>query len=210
MFFSYEIKKRMFDLKLFRKDNKLSQKELADLLNCSQSYISALESGRKPVLDAQISILEKKFGGIKKYITKKLIPDGNNNGIRYWADVDATGGNIAQFDDSLSARRIDIQIPEFSDCTDAINIYGDSMYPRFKSGQIIILKEWEECFISFGNAYLIITRNGNRMVKYINPGKSENTVCCSSENPGYAPFEVPKEDILKLYLVKGSIEKCAL
>ncbi len=200
----------MFDLKLFRKDNKLSQKELADLLNCSQSYISALESGRKPVLDAQISILEEKFGDIKKYIINPSPFCGNVNGIRYWADVDATGGNIAQFDDNLSARRIDIQIPEFSDCTDAINIYGDSMYPRFKSGQIIILKEWEECFISFGNAYLIITRNGNRMVKYINPGRSENTVTCSSENPSYAPFEVPREDILKLYLVKGSIEKCAL
>lgn len=53
------------------------------------------------------------------------------------------------FDDLLTPNYIDISIPEFRDCTDAVNLYGDSMSPLYKSGQIIILKQWSENFIDF-------------------------------------------------------------
>lgn len=130
--------------------------------------------------------------------------------IRYWQDVDATGGDVTLFDDTITNRHIDLSIPEFSDCTDAVNIFGDSMAPLYKSGQIIILKEWTENFIDFGNVYFIITRNGNRMVKYLKKGSDAAHVLCVSENPEFDPFEIRLEDVLKLYIVKGSISKNAL
>lgn len=130
--------------------------------------------------------------------------------IRYWVDVDATGGGVQLFDDTLSSRHIDIQIPQFSDCTDAVNLSGDSMHPLYRGGDIIILKEWTESFIEYGNVYLIITRNGNRMVKRIQPGGDAAHITCVSENPDYKPFEVERGDILRLYIVKGSISKNVL
>lgn len=130
--------------------------------------------------------------------------------IRYWTDVDATGGGVQLFDDTLTKEYIDISIPEFRDCTDAVNIYGDSMAPLYKSGQIIILKEWTENFIDFGNVYLVITRNGNRMVKYLKKAKDDAHVLCVSENPEFDPFEIEKASILKLFIVKGSISKNVL
>ena len=130
--------------------------------------------------------------------------------IRYWVDVDATGGGVQLFDDTLSSRHIDIQIPQFSDCTDAVNLSGDSMHPLYRGGDIIILKEWTESFIEYGNVYLIITRNGNRMVKRIQPGGDAAHITCVSENPEYKPFEVERGDILRLYIVKGSISKNVL
>ena len=130
--------------------------------------------------------------------------------IRYWTDVDATGGGVQLFDDTLTNEYIDISIPEFRDCTDAVNIYGDSMAPLYKSGQIIILKEWTENFIDFGNVYLVITRNGNRMVKYLKKAKDDAHVLCVSENPEFDPFEIEKASILKLFIVKGSISKNVL
>lgn len=132
--------------------------------------------------------------------------------IRYWVDADATAGELQLYDDTQTAnvRYIDINIPEFGDCTDAVNLYGDSMYPLYKSGQIIILKEWVESFIDFGNVYLIITRNGNRMVKYIRKGTHDGCVLCASENPAFEPFEIALTDICKLYIVKGSIKKDTL
>lgn len=38
-----------FDLKRFRIDRKLTQKELAELLMCKQNYISNIENGIKPI-----------------------------------------------------------------------------------------------------------------------------------------------------------------
>ena len=130
--------------------------------------------------------------------------------IRYWPDVDATAGGVELFDDTITARHIDLDIPEFRDCTDAVNLYGDSMFPLYKSGQIILLKEWSENYIDFGNVYFVVTRNGNRMVKYLRKGSDDAHVLCVSENKDFDPFEIEKADILRLFLVKGGIVKNTL
>lgn len=137
-------------------------------------------------------------------------PPSTKTRIRYWVDVDATAGGVELFSDEITAKYIDLAIPEFSDCTDAVNLYGDSMLPLYKSGQIIILKRWTESFIDFGNVYLIVTQSGNRMVKYIRKGPDATHVLCVSENQDFDPFEIEKSDILHLYLVKGGISKNTL
>lgn len=134
----------------------------------------------------------------------------NSHRIRYWVDVDATAGGVTQFDDMMSSQYIDLAIPEFSDCTDAVNLYGDSMLPLYKSGQIIILKEWKESFIDYGNVYLVVTKKGNRMVKYLRKGSDADHVMCVSENKEFDSFEILMDDILRLYLVKGGISKNTL
>lgn len=133
-----------------------------------------------------------------------------SHSIRYWVDVDATAGGVTMFDDMITKNYIDLNIPEFRDCTDAVNLYGDSMAPLYKSGQIIILKEWTESFIDFGNVYLIVTKSGNRMVKYLRKGTDKQHVLCVSENKEFDPFEIEIGDILRLYLVKGSVQKNTL
>lgn len=133
-----------------------------------------------------------------------------HNRIRYWVDVDATAGGVTLFEDQVTDKYIDLDIPEFHDCTDAVNLYGDSMLPLYKSGQIIILKEWMESFIDYGNVYLVITKRGNRMVKYLRKGSDAQHVLCVSENKNFDPFEIEKDDILRLYLVKGGISKNTL
>lgn len=136
--------------------------------------------------------------------------DVSRRRIRYWVDVDATAGGVTLFDDMDEKKYIDMAIPEFGDCTDAVNLYGDSMLPLFKSGQIIILKEWRESFIDYGNVYLVITKNGNRMVKYLRRGSDAQHVLCVSENRDFDPFEIDRSDILRLFIVKGSISKNTL
>lgn len=63
-----------FDLKRFRLDRKLTQKELAEILMCKQNYISNIENGIKPISKEKLDILQSKFGDISKilfgYITK--------------------------------------------------------------------------------------------------------------------------------------------
>ena len=56
-----------FDLKRFRLDRKLTQKELAEILMCKQNYISNIENGIKPISKEKLDILQSKFGDISKY-----------------------------------------------------------------------------------------------------------------------------------------------
>lgn len=131
--------------------------------------------------------------------------------IRYWPDIEATGGGVMSFDDSIKEGYVEMVLPNFKDCTDAISIKGDSMYPRYKSGQIVILKPWNESYIEYGQAYLIVTTTGHRMIKYLYPSKDKENLQCVSENKEqYPPFDVEKESISNLYVVKGVIDQNTL
>lgn len=206
------------DFKRFRRANKLTQADIAAFLGCTQGFISQVEKGVSTLSPEFISILlanpdwdTSMFTGDGGML-KEGAGDGSGRGsrIRYWVDVDATAGGVELFDDMTTNRFIDLSIPEFRDCTDAVNLYGDSMMPLYRNGQIIILKEWKENFIDFGNVYLVITCNGNRMVKYLRRGSDADHVLCISENKDFDPFEIERKDILRLYLVKGGISKNTL
>lgn len=206
------------DFKRFRRVNKLTQADIAAFLGCTQGFISQVEKGVSTLSPEFISIIlanpdwdTSMFTGDGGML-KEGAGDGSGRGsrIRYWVDVDATAGGVELFDDMTTNRFIDLSIPEFRDCTDAVNLYGDSMMPLYRNGQIIILKEWKENFIDFGNVYLVITCNGNRMVKYLRRGSDADHVLCISENKDFDPFEIERKDILRLYLVKGGISKNTL
>lgn len=203
-------------LKAYLKEKNISQADFAIGIGASTGYVNAIV---KTIGSDKLAIIREKFpdlnigwlltgeGEMLKEATDVTIP---SHRIRYWVDVDATAGGVTQFDDMMSNQYIDLAIPEFRDCTDAVNLYGDSMLPLYKSGQIIILKEWKESFIDYGNVYLVVTKKGNRMVKYLRKGSDAEHVLCVSENKEFDSFEILMDDILRLYLVKGSIAKNTL
>ena len=49
----------MIDLKRLRKEKGITQKELAQLLSCGQSFIANVENGRRDLPPVKIEILER-------------------------------------------------------------------------------------------------------------------------------------------------------
>ena len=193
----------------FAKHVGVKYQRILDIQNGKVKNISAEVASR--IIDAYPQFnIEWLLTGEGEMLKNAVEVATSGHRIRYWVDVDATAGGVTQFDDMMSSQYIDLAIPEFRDCTDAVNLYGDSMFPLYKSGSIIILKEWKESFIDFGNVYLIITKNGNRMVKYLRKGSDVAHVLCVSENKEFDPFEIEIGDILRLYLVKGGVHKNTL
>ena len=170
------------------------------------------------VQDIKTGILEKIAGAIDKNIfyfignqslknqERKDFPDG---AIKYY-DIEASAGPIEMFDLAQGVKYKKIIIPNYGDCDIALNIWGDSMEPILKSGEIILCKEWKESFIEYGQIYLIVTRENHRMIKYIQPGSDNSIISCISENNKFSPIEINKNDIIKLYLVKGHIERSTI
>ena len=62
---------KIFDLKRFRTDKKITQVVLAELFGCKQNFISQIESGQKTLPADKIDILQSKYGDITAYITNK-------------------------------------------------------------------------------------------------------------------------------------------
>lgn len=126
--------------------------------------------------------------------------------IRYYPEVNGTMGEIELSDEPDERKHIDIWIPGYEDCTHAINAYGDSMSPLIKSGQVVIMKRWEESYLAWGRIYCVVTKGGYRTIKRIYPSQREGFVELRSENTAEnPPFEIPTEDITQCYLVKGWI-----
>ena len=214
----------MIDLKKFRKDKNISKKELQDLLDLSQSYISSLENKIKPITqdifdkllecygdellqfkisDRDISnISESKSFYQKQKESKRLIP---------YYDIDFMAGTTEVFSNDHEAPSYLIDINPFNDCDFALPIFGDSMYPHYQNGDIVLCRRIiDKSIIPLGEAYLIVTSE-HRMLKYLRKGTTQSMLLAVSENSAlFDPFPIEIDKILKLYLVKGIIKRKAI
>jgi len=87
-----------------------------------------------------------------------------------------------------------------------IEVYGNSMYPKYNSGDIIACTIITDSkFIQWNKPHVIATRYQGILVKRIFPGLNDETLLLKSDNKDYAPFEVPKDEITGIALVVGVI-----
>jgi len=98
------------------------------------------------------------------------------------------------------------QIREFSNASFLLRVSGDSMSPKFKSGDLVACKKVEEVtFWQWHRVYAICTKNQGILIKRIEKGDTPDTVTCASENPAYDAFELGRSEIISVALVLGGI-----
>lgn len=98
-----------------------------------------------------------------------------------------------------------LNIPEFAGCVGML-VSGDSMYPSIASGSIVAIDPTPASYIINGGTYLVVTRDGQRMIKRL--VQQGDKVRCISDNPNkelYAPFEIDAEIIHTISRVRGSV-----
>jgi transcriptional regulator with XRE-family HTH domain len=110
-----------------------------------------------------------------------------------------------------------------NDSQAAIRIYGNSMLPNYPPGCVVGLVKCNKSFIEPGEVYVIETRD-RRLLKrlfYKNDDTDNPYVTCYSDNImkfeggsrngklAYPPFDMPKEEIINLYVVTGVIKRNA-
>lgn len=124
----------------------------------------------------------------------------------YLPEVSASAGlEVAMENDDL--KRIPVTIPGWEKDVIFINVYGDSMYPKYNAGEIIGIKHVELQYLQYGFPYVIVFNNGDVFVKYIKKGKDENHLLLVSENSFYESKEFHLELIKSFYSLKGVIKK---
>lgn len=213
----------MFDLKKFRKENKLTQVQLAEYLNVTQGFVSQVEKGARPMPEEYISkiiaddfyiipdfnktIQLSKQGDASNKNTDEMILQEIDNNIKTYEvpllPISAQGGSLNDFVVSVKDTDCEKIISPIKNVSFAITVAGDSMAPEFPSGsQILIKKIDEKAFIEWGKVYVLDTCNGVIVKRLIPSEKKGYIKCLSDNNPMiYAPFDVCTNDVFGIYRV---------
>ena len=97
-------------------------------------------------------------------------------------------------------------VTDFKESDFLIRVKGDSMSPKYCGGDLVACKKLKETyFLQWGRCYVIFTRSQGVMIKRVQPSEKDGCIKCVSDNPKYAPFDVPQEDVLSIALVNGAI-----
>lgn len=96
-------------------------------------------------------------------------------------------------------------IPMFRGADFLIYVSGDSMQPKYFSGDLVACKRLPvDTFFQWNKVYVIDSEQGV-IIKRIRPGSDSRHVVLVSENAAYAPFELPLEKIYSIALVIGVV-----
>ena len=97
-------------------------------------------------------------------------------------------------------------IPDFDKIDFMIRVKGESMYPKYSSGDIVSCRTLKESsFIQWNKVHIIATREQGILIKRIKPSEDKNSLMAISENSDYPPFDIPKNEITGIALVIGVI-----
>lgn len=208
----------------------ISKGDVATKIGITQSYLSKMLSGEKPITDSFKGGMNKYYHAtIKKigfdwetianedevsYLAKsklirnpllKTVRGHGNDPVKYY-DKDFAAGSVVFYEDNVEKPAYEMKIPAFSGCI-AFNVFGDSMEHLIKGGSIVFgrkLETWRR-YLEFGQIYGIVMKDDQRFLKYIRKSLEDARHCflLKSENARYDDFEIPKEDIHNIWLIEG-------
>lgn len=205
---------KAIEIKEYRKRNNLTQNQLADIVESSVRAVQSWEQGQRNITQGAIKLMKV----YEDSNTITLNDDGEKVSILkpnkdapeltgyYYPNVSASAGlDISTLNQELE--KVPIYLPNFGKGIDFINVYGDSMYPKYNAGEIIGIKLIEFQYLNYGYPYVVIFKNGDAYIKYVKKGKDENHVLLESENTFYEPREFNIDLIQNFYSIRGVIKK---
>ncbi|MFC6102595.1 XRE family transcriptional regulator [Olivibacter domesticus] len=188
-------------------NRKIGKRLLKDIIKHHSINTKWLEKGEEPI-----------FSNNKPYLKEgeKSSKTSNYSTVR---KEEVPYYNIQLTDMTFDGPDVFQEMPEFyvnfrpfNDCTAYLPIYGDSMYPRFASGEIIAIKEVvNHEVIQWGEAYLVVTNElANNMVtvKLLYEHDDKNKLILRASNPSFkGDTVIDRHAIVKLFIVKGKITR---
>ncbi len=199
------------DLVLFLRDERKGYDiTLTDIYEKTKIPVKVLKEAQNGISELskkQRNILSKYIDEVREYFQNESIgkPKGTPTGY-YYPEVYAKAGfDISAFNSEM--QRLPVYIPNFSKDVTFINVYGDSMYPKYKAGDVIGIKPVDFLYLVFGHPYVVVFDNGDVNIKYVRRGSDDEHVSLESENPKYDPREYPLKIIRAFYAVEGSVKK---
>lgn len=120
--------------------------------------------------------------------------------------IDAMAGALSE--NSQTIMEYDCEhyvIPMFKGAEFLIPVKGDSMQPKYYSGDIVACKRLSlNTFFQWNRTYVIDSEQGV-LIKRVKRGEDNDHITLVSDNPEYDPFSLEKSSIYSLALVIGVV-----
>jgi transcriptional regulator with XRE-family HTH domain len=124
------------------------------------------------------------------------------------ADNNAIPGSTIIINDkpALIAWRVDA--PVIGNVDGVIPVSGDSMEPKFKSGNWIALKKLRYTkIINAGYYYYVVDKNLSGLLRRVQPAAENNSIILLAENTQYPEIVRKMDDVLAIFSVEAVIVK---
>lgn len=205
----------MIDIKRFREEKNIKQKEICTILGIAQPYLSAIEKGLRPLNEEKFKLLYKQYGDIiLGYKNPEVVinissgettfDEADNAYLVPLLPISAQGGSLNDYVVSVKNSECERIISPIKGADWAIDIAGDSMAPEYPAGSKILIKRVDHAlFLEWGKVYVLDTANGV-VIKELRPSETDGCVRCISLNPDqdkYSPFQINLANVYKIYRV---------
>lgn len=203
-------------LKNYIKSQGLSVTAFEKSINVSNGYVNSISKGiGSNVIE---SILEKYPNfNLEWILTGKEIDyvvepqqEYKGVGVPYY-DLDFTLGFLEVMNNQQIKPDSYVTHPFFKGCDCIVRASGQSMAKIIKHGDaigLVKIDNWKE-FIPMGEVYAIVTTNGFRMVKVIDPGEDKDSYTLKSKptdnkKDDFPDQQIKKSMILSIFKVQAS------
>lgn len=144
--------------------------------------------------DGDMCASEPIITGERKHLGIPLLPVDAVAGVLSGNDVQVMDYDCEYFD-----------VPTFKGAEFLIRVTGDSMQPKYYSGDIVACKRLPiDTFFQWNRVYVIGSEQGV-ILKRVHQGSDAEHITLVSENTDYAPFELPLNKVHSIALVVGVV-----
>ena len=137
--------------------------------------------------------------------TTELTPTKDGTGIPL-IPVEAMAGCFTGSQTVLLQECDRYVVPAFKNADFLIYVRGDSLQPRYYSGDMVACKMLSptDLFFQWGKVYVLDTDQG-ALIKKVEQGTDDETITLVSENENYKPFQIPRRAVYHIAIVMGLI-----
>lgn len=176
-----------------------NQGQLAELIGVNRSTLSSALNGN----DKYGS--EKMLRRMLELVDGPAFP-GERQRVPFF-DMDVTAGIVEAYPDTETPA-YSINFAPVNDCTAALPVYGESMEPGIRSGDIVFVRELHNrTTLQWGEIYLVVTDetcDNMRTIKRVYPHPDGQHYILRADNPMYrGDTVIPIASVLKIFIVKG-------
>ena len=176
-----------------------NQGQLAELIGVNRSTLSSALNGN----DKYGS--EKMLRRMLELVDGPAFP-GERQRVPFY-DMDVTAGIVEAYPDTETPA-YSINFAPVNDCTAALPVYGESMEPGIRSGDIVFVRELHNrTTLQWGEIYLVVTDescDNMRTIKRVYPHPDGQHYILRADNPTYrGDTVIPIASVLKIFIVKG-------
>lgn len=205
------------------KEKKVSDKrDFATKLGISASMITEISKGRSSVGTSAIQNIVLQFNinanwlltgegemlqgeNGRKVETAHQVPEGSDEGIPL-LPISAMAG---AFTGEVTVMEYECEryvIPAFKGADFMIRVTGDSMFPTYRSGDLVACQRvpLEDLFFQWNKVYVLDTVQGP-LIKRIKRGTDPNHILIVSDNTDYEPYEITRNQFNGVALVRGIV-----